>query len=77
MRIAVDVMGGDKGAQIVTQGALQAARESRAHYLLVGDPSIIKPELAKSGLRNVEIIPAMQVIEMTEAFARDFQLFAS
>lgn len=66
MRIAVDVMGGDKGAQIVTQGALQAARESRAQYLLVGDPAIIKPELAKSGLRNVEIVPAMQVIEMTD-----------
>jgi phosphate acyltransferase len=66
MRIAIDVMGGDKGAKIVTQGALQAARESRAHYLLVGDPNVIKPELAASGLRNVEIISATQVIEMTD-----------
>ena len=66
MRIAVDVMGSDKGAQIVTQGALQAARDSLAHYLLVGDPAIIKPELAKSGLRNVEIVSAMQVIEMCD-----------
>ena len=67
MRIAVDAMGGDRGATVVAQGALRAARLDQAHYLLVGDPAILEPELAKQReVKNIEIIPAREVIEMTD-----------
>ena len=61
-------MGGDKGPQEVARGVLDAARRSQAHYFLVGDPAVLKPELARSRPcpRNVEVVPATQVIEMTE-----------
>ncbi len=66
MRIAVDAMGGDRGPHVVAQGVLQAAREAKAHYLLVGDPAVLEPELSKHRPPNVEIVPAREVIEMTE-----------
>src|SRR5438309_1825591 len=68
MRIAVDAMGGDKGPQVVAQGVFDAASASDAHFLLVGDPKILEAELArvKSRLTNVEVVPARQIIEMTE-----------
>src|SRR5258708_9599609 len=68
MRIAVDAMGGDKGAQVVAQGVVDAARRSEAHFLLVGDPDILEPELARLRPRpaNVEVVAARQIIEMTE-----------
>ena len=61
-------MGGDKGPQEVARGVLDAARRSQAHYFLVGDPAVLKPELVRSRPcpRNVEVVPATQVIEMTE-----------
>ena len=68
MRIAVDAMGGDKGPQVVVQGVFDAARQSEAHFLLVGDPDVLEPEIArfKSHVKNVELVAARQIIEMTE-----------
>src|SRR5689334_5649875 len=68
MRIAVDAMGGDRGPKVVVQGVLDAARRSSSHYLLVGDPTILEGELnqVRPRLNNIEILPATQVIEMTE-----------
>lgn len=68
MRIAVDAMGGDKGPPVVAQGVVDAARRSDAHFLLVGDPDILEPELARisAGLKQIEIVPARQIIEMKE-----------
>ncbi len=68
IRIAVDAMGGDKGSQVVTRGVLDAARRSSSHYLLVGRPDEIEAELALSASRpkNIEIVAACEIIEMTE-----------
>ena len=66
MRIAVDAMGGDRGPQEVAQGVTDAARHSPSHFLLVGEPSLLAPLVARSGLRNIEIVPASEVIEMTD-----------
>ena len=68
IRIAVDAMGGDKGPQVVTRGVISAALNSSTRYLLVGDPAILEAELKAFGAAhpNIEIVPAMQIIEMSE-----------
>ena len=68
IRIAVDAMGGDKGPRVVTRGVMNAAVNSSSHFLIVGDPAQIEPELRSDGAKpsNIEIVPAMQIIEMTE-----------
>ncbi len=68
VRVAVDAMGGDRGPGEVARGVVEAARGSKAHFLLVGDPALLKLELAQIARppANVEIVPASQVIEMTE-----------
>ncbi len=68
MRIAVDAMGGDDGPEVVADGVVLRARESQAHFLLVGDAEIIERRLAQVNPRlvNVEAVPAAEVIEMTD-----------
>lgn len=75
MRIAVDAMGGDKGPQEVARGVIEAARHSKAHFLLVGDPGVLEPELSHLHARpaNIEIVPASDVIEMSEQPALAFK----
>lgn len=75
MRIAVDAMGGDKGPLEVVRGVLDVARRSlEVTFLLVGDSAVLEPECARARQKNVEVIPATQVVEMTdqptEAFRR-------
>jgi len=70
IRIAIDAMGGDKGPAEVAHGVYLAARASRhAHFLLVGDPTVLEPALAhlKPPCANLELVPASQVIEMEDA----------
>jgi fatty acid/phospholipid synthesis protein PlsX len=69
MRIAVDAMGGDHGPAQVAQGVFNAARHLKAQFFLVGDPVLLEAERAKARPcpDNVEIVPATQVIEMTDA----------
>ncbi len=70
IRIAIDAMGGDKGPAEVALGAYEAACASpKAHFLLVGDPGILQPEVARlnPACANLEIVPATQVIEMEDA----------
>jgi phosphate acyltransferase len=68
MRIAVDAMGGDRGPEVVAQGVFDAACRSEAQFLLVGDPAILDPEVARvrSRVPNVEVVAARQIIGMTE-----------
>jgi len=47
MRIAVDAMGGDRGPQVVVEGAVQAAREYGDEMILVGQEDLVRAELAK------------------------------
>ncbi len=66
MRIAVDAMGGDLGPLEVVKGVLEAAKQSGTHFLIVGDQNVIAPEVSRAGLKNVEVVPSTQVIEMTD-----------
>ncbi len=67
-RIAVDAMGGDRGAAEVALGVFDAARRSSSRFLLVGDAQLLEAERARARPcpTNVEIVPATQVIEMTD-----------
>jgi len=68
MNIALDVMGGDNGPAEIVAGAVEAARAYNITISLVGNPTVIKAELARlntAGL-NFPIVPATQVIEMED-----------
>ena len=68
MNIAVDVMGGDHAPAAIVAGAVEAARHYASTISLVGQPDLIRRELEKhktAGL-DLPIIPATQVIEMTD-----------
>jgi len=69
MIISLDAMGGDKAPEAPVHGAVWAARDFNIEIQLVGKPEAIEAELAKhntDGL-NLPIIPASEVIEMTDA----------
>lgn len=66
--IAVDAMGGDLGPSVVLPGAIEAARETGAKILLVGNEAILDGELNKlapSGV-DLEIVHAPEVAGMDE-----------
>ncbi len=68
MKIALDAMGGDDAPDATVHGAIWAARDFDLTIQLVGQPEVIKAELAKhktAGL-DLPIIPASEVIEMHE-----------
>ncbi len=74
MKIAVDVMGGDKAPDVVIDGVAQALKEKAEediHYVLVGPEEIIKDLIAKkfSGdfKEKYSIVNATEKIEMNEA----------
>ncbi|MEW5957632.1 MAG: phosphate acyltransferase PlsX [Chloroflexota bacterium] len=68
MKIALDVMGGDRAPQATVHGAVWAARDFGLTIQLVGQPEVIETELAKHQTANLDlqIIPASQIIEMDE-----------
>lgn len=68
MRIAIDAMGGDRGPEVVVRGVVNAARDAKSHFMLIGEPTALESELARAHPRpqNVEIVPASEVIEMGE-----------
>lgn len=69
MKIAVDAMGSDNYPVPDVEGAVQGAREFDVALLLVGKPDAIEAELARhdtAGL-SIEVVPASQVIEMTDS----------
>lgn len=68
MNIVVDVMGGDHAPAAIVAGAVEAARQEAITVSLVGQPELIRHELAKhktNGL-TLPIIPATQVIAMDD-----------
>jgi glycerol-3-phosphate acyltransferase PlsX len=68
MNIALDVMGGDHGPSEIIAGAIEAARAYKITISLVGNPDLIKAELAKQNTNGLKlpIIPAKQVVEMDD-----------
>ncbi|MBP5972339.1 phosphate acyltransferase PlsX [Brasilonema sp. CT11] len=66
-RIAIDAMGGDYAPDEIVAGALRAREELGVEVLLVGDPQEIESKLPpKTHLRQVEIVPAEEMITMDE-----------
>jgi glycerol-3-phosphate acyltransferase PlsX len=69
MRIALDAMGGDFGAQPNFDGAIEALKENPdLHVTLVGEASILEPLVAQSGYKSdrLTIRPADGWVEMSE-----------
>jgi glycerol-3-phosphate acyltransferase PlsX len=68
MRIVVDAMGGDYGPRNSVEGAVLAARTFGQPMLLVGQESLIQPELARLDTRGLDIIVhhAPDVVAMDE-----------
>lgn len=68
MKIALDAMGGDHAPAATVHGAVWAAQDFGLTVQLVGQPDVIKTELAKHKISNLDlpIIPASEVIEMHE-----------
>jgi phosphate acyltransferase len=73
--IAVDAMGGDHAPRPEVEGAVLAARELGVRVLLVGQPQVVRAELAKHAAPNlpIEIIPASEVITMEDHPAQAFR----
>jgi len=65
LRIALDAMGGDFGAEVVVPAALEAlSQHADLHLILVGDEAILKPRCSHPRL---SIRHASQQVEMNES----------
>jgi glycerol-3-phosphate acyltransferase PlsX len=73
--IAVDAMGGDDAPRPEVEGSVLAAREYGVRVLLVGQPNVLRPELAKhaSPKLPIEIVAASEVITMNDHPAQAFR----
>jgi len=70
-KIAIDVMGSDKGPSVVVEGAVQASKELDSPLILVGKKDIIERELLKHGkLSNIEIVNAPEHISMKDGILK-------
>jgi phosphate acyltransferase len=73
--IAVDAMGGDNAPRPEVEGSVLAARELGVRVLLVGQPGVVRSELAKHAPANlpIEVIAASEVITMEDHPAQAFR----
>src|SRR5712691_11770526 len=73
--IAVDAMGGDHAPRPEVEGSVLAAREFGVRILLVGQPHVVRAELARLAEPNlpIEIVAASDVITMQDHPAQAFR----
>src|ERR1700688_3148235 len=73
--IAVDAMAGDNAPRPELEASVLAAREFGVRILLVGQPSVVRPELARHASPSlpIEILPASDVITMQDHPAQAFR----
>src|SRR5215469_921709 len=73
--IAVDAMGGDHAPRPEVEGSVLAAQQFGVRVLLVGQPSVIRSELARHSrpAALIEIVPASEVISMQDHPAQAFR----
>src|SRR5215471_1214344 len=73
--IAVDAMGGDHAPRPEVEGSVLAARELGVRVLLIGQPSVVKQELAKHDWHGLplEMVGASEVITMNDHPAQAFR----
>src|SRR5437660_11201400 len=66
--IAVDAMGGDHAPRPEVEGSVLAARELGIRSSRVGQPNVVRAELARHASPNLptEVVPAGEVIAMQE-----------
>ena len=69
MSVAVDAMGGDRGCDVIIEGAVAAARDHGIEITLVGMVDMLKERLRRLGGTHLSIstFPASQVVEMEES----------
>lgn len=69
MKIAVDVMGSDRGPGEVIAGASKWAKETGNQVFLVGSADVIEKEMQLNGVNSelVKCVPASEVITMDES----------
>ena len=66
IRIAIDAMGGDFGADPIISGVIDALKETEFKAVLVGDSNVIKPLIPQSYLKNIEFLESSEVISMAD-----------
>ena len=66
IRIAIDAMGGDFGADPIISGVIEALKETEFKAVLVGDSNAIKPLIPQPYLKSIEFIEATEVISMSD-----------
>ena len=66
IRIAIDAMGGDFGADPIISGVIEALKETEFKAVLVGDSNAIKSLIPQPYLKNIEFIEATEVISMSD-----------
>jgi glycerol-3-phosphate acyltransferase PlsX len=73
--IAVDAMGGDNAPRPEVEGSVLAARELGVRVMLVGQPHVVRAELAKHAAPSlpIDIVPASEVIAMEDHPAQAFR----
>ncbi|HVO30115.1 MAG TPA: phosphate acyltransferase PlsX, partial [bacterium] len=66
--VALDAMGGDFGPRVTVEAAAMISRDTSIRVLLVGNPDVIREELARHPheTSRIEILPAMEVVGMAE-----------
>lgn len=76
IRVALDAMGGDYAPAETVLGAVQAAREYQMGVILVGDEAVIRQELAKHDVRDLDlpIVHTTEAIDMDEHPAKAVRL---
>ncbi|MCI6988945.1 MAG: phosphate acyltransferase PlsX [Campylobacter sp.] len=66
-KVAIDAMGGDFGAEPIVKGVLEALKEREFHAYLVGDENEIKSQLVGGSNKNITIIHADDVFDMSQS----------
>ena len=67
VRVALDLLGGDGGPEVVVDGALLAAREPGVEVVLVGPPDLAASLLdARGAAGTIEVAPATESVDMAE-----------
>ena len=74
MLIALDAMGGDHAPAETVKGALAAVQETDIEVALVGQPDVLRAELARHARggapSSVRVVPASEVVAMHEPAAQ-------
>ena len=66
IRIAIDAMGGDFGAEPIISGVIEALKEAEFKAVLVGDSNAINPLIPQPYFKNIDFIEATEVISMSD-----------